>query len=321
MKQSLADRKKIIFFGLGSIGKRLARLTKKLYPCDLYALRSPGKEPNSLGIEEIYNNDDIGKIKPDIAFITNPTSLHLDTARYCASEKMHMFIEKPFSNYLEGVGELLNNIEKNKLITYIGCQFRFDPIILHLKSLLKKNNIFYSKITCSSYLPEWRPEQDYRSSYSAKKDMGGGVILDLIHESDYSFFLFGPIAGIEGNAGKKSSLEIDTEDYADITMFHKSGTTSQIHLDYFSRKRTRKIELYSEDRYIEADLLERTINTDNGTGTETLVFEETGRDDLYIQELDYFFSCIDKNELPMNDISEHIHVLRPILEFKQDHNL
>ena len=43
----------------------------------------------------------------------------------------------------------------------------------------------------SSYLPSWHPTEDYREMYSAKKELGGGVVMDSIHEIDLTHWLFG----------------------------------------------------------------------------------------------------------------------------------
>ncbi len=210
----------IAFFGLGSIGLRLAKLIKENFDCNLVAFRTTKNAPNDLFIEEIYDISEIHRFSPDVAFITNPTSIHMDTAIYAASLGMHLFIEKPLCNNLDKWCELQKIVLQNQITTYVACNLRFDPIIQYLKKSIDPEKIFYATITSSSFLPEWRPSQDYRTSYSSKKALGGGVLLDLIHESDYCNWLFGLFHKVTGTFGKLSELEIETEDCADITLFH-----------------------------------------------------------------------------------------------------
>lgn len=320
ISESAGSKKKlkVVFFGLGSIGSRLARLIRDNFDYDLFALRTTKDRPNDLGIYEIYDEKELGPISADIAFITNPTSLHVDTAIKCVGLGMHLFIEKPLSNILEKLDMLIDKVREAHILSYVACNLRFDPIIQHLKKTLDFDDLFYARTICSSYLPEWRPGQDYRQSYSVGKALGGGVILDLIHETDYCNWLFGPIDKVTGNAGRVSNLEIDTEDYADMTLCHSNGFISNVHVDYFGRKSQRKIEIFGNNIQIEADLLKRRVAILHDGHSEVQSFDDLHKDYTYTQELKYFFQCLSDHEVPMNNIEEHITVLKPVLEFKEN---
>ena len=151
-----------------------------------------------------------------------------------------MFIEKPISHSLENIDKLENEIRKRKLLTYVAYNMRFHPIMNNLKELTSGDEKpIYFRAICSSYLPNWRPRQDYSKSYSAKKEMGGGVILDLSHEIDYLTWLFGEIKDIDGYCGKISNLEIDGEDILDAQITCNSNRKGNLHLDCFSRDKER----------------------------------------------------------------------------------
>ncbi len=211
----------------------------------------------------------------------------------------------------------MQSFYRNPIFTYVACNLRFHPVLQYLKQEIDTRNVFYTKVVSSSYLPEWRPEQDYRDSYSAKKEPGGGVLLDLIHEPDYCSWLFGPIETIHGMAGRCSNLEIETEDYADITIFHTTGIRSNIHLDYFGRKTQRQIEIFGKDFQIIADLMNKTVTKITDDGESVITFDPIDRDYTYIEELKYFFKCLDNNEQPMNHVEEHYDVLKPVIDFKK----
>jgi predicted dehydrogenase len=306
----------IIINGLGSIGLRLARLSRDHLNQTVFAFRSVGGQPNPLGFPEIHDEHEIARLHADVAFITNPTSMHVGSALAYASRGIHLFVEKPLSNRMDQLDLLMDTVRSNQLLTYVGCNLRFDPMIEHLKNNLPLERVLRARVVSSSYLPDWRPEQDYRKSYSARRSLGGGVILDLIHEPDYCHWLFGKIERIEGEAGKSSPLEIDVEDFADMTIFHATGIQTSVHLDYFSPCRERKIAIYGEDLYVEADLVARTLTkVEEGRG-EIMHFSPLDQDSTYIAELKYFFEHLDGRTQPMNNFEEHLAVLRPVLEFK-----
>jgi predicted dehydrogenase len=321
MNKNKSTKKRILFFGLGSIGKKHASFTKNKFNYDLYAYRTgKGQEKNNLNIKEFDNIDEAFSIKPDIAFITNPTFLHTETAIECAKRGISLFIEKPISNSLNGLDELEKEIKKRKLFTYVAYNLRFHPVINNLKEILpKKEKPIYFRVKSSSYLPSWRQKQDYSKSYSAKKEYGGGVILDLSHEFDYITWLFGNIKEINGYCDKISNLDIDSEDILEAQIICKSNISGNLHLDYFSREEERKIQIYYNDKYFEGDLIHNTIRIINDDGSEKKTYYHTNLDDTYDKQLEYFFEQYDGKKLDsMNNFSEAFLTFKKIMNFKKE---
>jgi predicted dehydrogenase len=308
---------KIVFWGLGSIGTRLAGLIKAHFPHELYAWRHQPNGLNSLGIREIRTDRELEAIAPQVAFISNPTSLHMETALRCAELGMDLFIEKPLGDTLDQAERLIDLIQERELIAFVGCPLRFDPLILELKRSVAPRKVFYTRICCSSYLPDWRPGQDYTRVYSSLKALGGGVLLDLIHELDYAHWLLGDIVRMEGAIGKISPLKIETEDWADLLVHHAGGARSQIHLDYFGPLTQRYLEIFGKDQYLRADLVSRTLLTKTNGCQEVQDFPLETRDILYREQLKYFFDCVDNRTQPMSNIGEHLRVLAPVIQFKE----
>ena len=314
-------RYRVVFFGLGSIGSRLARLAAEHLGREVYAFRSRGTADSPPGVVNITSEKDLADLSPDVAFITNPTSLHVATALSCAGRGMHLFIEKPLSDRLDGVGRLLRTVARRGLTTCVGCNLRFDPMIAQLKSRLAGRAPFCARVICSSHLPSWRPAQDYRRSYSSSRRMGGGVLLDLIHEPDYCHFLFGPIEALEGTAAKLSGLEIETEDSADMTLRPRSAVLTRDHLDYSRLRTQRQIDVFGDGLYAEADLIGRTLLWLENGRKRTKSFAALHRDDTYREEIRYFFRCLDRGATPMNNLEEHLQVLRPVLALRRRQGL
>jgi predicted dehydrogenase len=314
---------KILFFGLGSIGKKHAKLVAENFDFELYAYRSKlGQEKNmDLNINEIYDLKKALDINPDLAFITNPTYLHIETALQCATRGIDLFIEKPLSDSLKGIEKLKNIVKRKNLFVYVGLCMRFHPVIEELKRIIKNGrDVIYTNTFITSYFPNWRPNQDYRKSYSADSQKGGGILLELIHELDYNYWLFGDIKKIEGKFGKISNLEINCEDIGEMLIEYKNGIWGSIHLNCFSFNAERIIKIYCEDKYIEGDMINTYIKIIDKNGRTELKKFELREDEIYKKQLDYFFECYKNRKKPMNDLEESTKVLKYLLNFKSKQN-
>ncbi|MCK5579887.1 MAG: Gfo/Idh/MocA family oxidoreductase [Candidatus Omnitrophica bacterium] len=306
---------KIIFFGLGSIGKRHARILLEKYKHDLYAFRSGTREKgNELNIPEVYSWEEVDAIKPDIAFVTNPTSMHVDVAIACAQMGMHLFIEKPLDSEIEDLGKLLKIVSKKKLATYVAYVLRFHPVVVRLKKYCEKQKPLHMRVACSSYLPKWHPRRDVSKRYSSHKKMGGGVIYDLSHEIDYVEYILGDIMRIKGQFAQRSDITVDVEDYADILVETKKGPAN-IHINFFSHVNERKVQIDFKDRYIEGDLLKNTV-TEYREGQKRKTVEYKGDiSTCFEKQIRYFLKNLNNPNM-MNSIFEGEGLIRKIYRFK-----
>lgn len=315
---------KVLLTGLGSIGKRHLRLLQQHdLPMELHAYRSSGTDESMFPkIIQHTTLDDALAVDPNITFITNPSFLHIETALACAEAGSHLFIEKPLSHTLDGVDELIATVTDNNLLTYVGCVLRFHPVLQHIYKLLDSDTIgeVYSfRVYSGSYLPDWRPEQDYRNSYSADPEMGGGVILDLIHEIDYSYWLFGDITIVNSWVGQVSNLDIESEDLTETTVETETGVIGQIHLDYYRSEPRRTIEISGESGVIHGDIIDNTVTIQTNGNRDTEQYD-IDRDELYKRQLDSFLSHIQNGEPCENDLEEARRVLEIALDIKTHDN-
>ena len=291
---NMKKRKKILFFGLGSIGLRHARLLQANFDADLAAYRTSDSE-NQLGIKEFRSIESAFDFQPDAAFITNPTDQHIETAIECAKRSVHLFIEKPLSNTTEGIPELIQLIEARDLVNHVGFCMRYHPVIKYLKEKVNKNDAFYSRTICSSYFPLWRPGQDYRNSYSADINRGGGVVNELVHELDYNQHLFGKIDLLKQESGQVSDLEISAPDYAEFQSAHTGGLESHISLDFFSHARERKISIYFPEKVVMGDILNQTVQVFKN---HELVQEiDIVDENMYLNQLNSFMNALESRDL------------------------
>lgn len=314
---------KIIFFGLGSIGQRHAKILLDNYPhdllrsnkLDLYAFRSGANEvPNQLSIKELHSWEEVKTLNPEVAFITNPTFLHIETAIRCAEIGCKLFIEKPIGKDLNSLDQLIKLAKKKNLVTYVAYNLRFHPLIKKIKEYLKDKKPLSALVVCTSFLPSWRPNKDYLKSYSANAVMGGGVILDLSHEIDYVDYLFGGIKKISGNFAKLGNVTVDAEDCADMLVV-SGGIPVNIHLDFLSQLRQRYIQIDFEGLTVVGDLVNAEIKEYEGETIKNNIRLEYERGQEYKEQLEYFFDNID-NPGMMNNLTQAADLFKKIIAFK-----
>jgi len=218
------------------------------------------------------------KKKPSYIVIASPTSKHFKQLKFIEKKfkNIKILVEKPlFDKYRK------LNVRKNKI--FVGYNLRFHPIIKYLKKYIKGKKILDIKITCNSYLPDWRPDEFYKKSSSASKSLGGGVILDLSHELDLVRWLFGEITIKFIQKGKFSNLLINTEDL--LKLYGKIGKTNlSIDLNYFSRIKKRTIVIDGKNFSIFADLINNKLELKSKESSFTKKFYNFKFDDTYIQQ-------------------------------------
>lgn len=283
---------KVCFFGLGSIAVRHIRNLHDLYGDSIVidAIRSGyGKEAPadiSRSLNKVYYKDAHIPTDYDVIFITNPTREHYKTLQLVQQMGKHFFIEKPV---FETGNEDLNVLHlKKDSVYYVACPLRYTNVIRYLKEHIDFSSVYSIRSISSSYLPEWRPGTDYRSSYSARREMGGGVSIDLIHEWDYLCYLLGKPQTVLSLIGKKSGLEIDSDDIA-VYIAEYRDKLVELHLDYFGRAPVRTIELFGENDTIKADLITQTIEFKR---EQKLLDLSEDRDSYQKKELKHFFKIV-----------------------------
>ena len=302
---------KVCFFGLGSIGKRHLRnllqiADEKKLDLEIHAFRtSAGEIGEDIQdkIDQVIRDENLLPDDYDIAFITNPTSHHFETIKLMASKSKHMFVEKPvFDNLAYDMDEFRLSEEG---ISYVARPLVHSGLIRELAKIIDEEEIYSVRAICSSYLPDWRPTVDYREVYSAKKSLGGGVAIDLIHEWDYLTYLFGFPEEVFNLQGKFSHLEIDSEDIS-IYLARYKDKLVELHLDYFGRRQRREVEIFARTGTITGDFVRKQIRFTDGR--ETLYLDQ--KEDMYVNEMTYFLERILKSTNGENNIDRAMEVLK-----------
>ena len=245
---------KFLIAGLGSIGRRHFRNLIALGEKDIVLLRTrkatlPDDELAGYPVETDLA-EALKKHKPDAVVVANPTSLHLDVAIPAAETGCHILLEKPVSHSLDRLDQLEKAAAKSGSKILVGFQFRYHPTLNKARELIQSGalgKILTVHVHWGEYLPQWHPWEDYRQSYAARADLGGGVIVTLTHPLDYLRFLLGDVASLWSFNEHLSALELDVEDFAEIGLKFSNGAVGGVHINYFQRPGVHKLEIVGTD--------------------------------------------------------------------------
>tara|TARA_Y100001970_G_scaffold15871_1_gene17853 strand:+ start:38643 stop:39563 length:921 start_codon:yes stop_codon:yes gene_type:complete len=264
-----------LVIGYGSIGRRHAKILQNIKKVsNIYILTNQ----NDIPYKTIDSLEKIIDLNPDYIVIASSTSKHFSHLKFLVENLSNkkILVEKPLfnSNY-----DL--DVKNNKV--FVGYNLRFHPILQKIKSAVFGKKIWNVQIFCGSYLPDWRSKKNYRLTSSAKKKLGGGVLLDLSHELDYTrwFFQDSSIHTKYVVNEKISNLEIDSDDILLFSGLIGDKTHIHISLNYFTRKPARQILLDGENISIQANLIENTLSIIKNTKTSNFSYPNMSRNDSY----------------------------------------
>jgi len=324
---------KALVVGLGSIGKRHLNNLRALLPqADITVWRQHTRPdddrtsyPNANRI--VYSFKDAMAYRPEVAIIANPAAFHIETGLKLAQEGIPLLIEKPFSNQLDDVEELIHLSASRGQTLMIGYHLRFHPSLVCLKETLENGKIgkVLSVIAeVGQYLPDWRPDTAYTQNVSAQARLGGGVVLELSHELDYARWLMGEVQAVSAQVGKLSDLTMDVEDSADIHLRFAQGGSGNIHLDMLQRALTRTCKLIGTDGTLTWDGISNSVrfySASDHAWQDIFPARPMDRNDMYRQEIRHFLECVQTGARPVVTGEDGLQVLKVALAVKESARL
>jgi len=242
-------------------------------------------------------------------FICSPNSFHLSHANKVINKNINVFIEKPLAIELKGLSVIENQVKKKGLISHVGSNMRFNFGPSTVKKYIEKGTIgriLWANFWGGMYLPFWHPDEDYRKMYSAKINLGGGAVLDFIHEIDLIHWMFGKPTKLAAILGQTQSLEIETEDIADVIMKFSNGLKLNLHIDYLQRPYQRGIHILGDKGSIKWDLFSKNIIIHNYNTKKEIIKnypKDYDHNDMYLSQMKYFLNCIRKKQKSEADIT------------------
>ncbi len=314
---------KFLIIGYGSIGKRHARnLISSGH--NVILLRHSEKNLNKEGFREYYSFDKAIEREERFhgAVVCSPTSEHLSNVKLLLIHNIPFLLEKPPAIDLESTLIMEKMITDKRFATYdIAFNMRCYPILQAIKAFLPNlGNIYSARVYAGHYLPEWRKHIDYRETSSAKKELGGGVHIELVHEIDYILWFFGIPEKVTAYINKISNLEISTEDICSGILKYEEGFIVELHLNYLSHKRMRGCQIIAENGTLEWDVKDaRILYYEKNKNAPHEIFALSPDYDFnrtYLEETEYFIEVIKGNRKSRVDINAGVNIMRVVEAIK-----
>ena len=307
----------VAVLGLGSIGMRHAR---NLLSLDRTVI---GFDPTSDRRSALVEAGGTAVVTRDAAIaaaaavvVASPNAHHFEDMAAAVDAGRHVFVEKPLAHKLDGVNDILERARAADRVVFVGLNQRFNPAIREARALIaagRLGTVLWGRFLAALYLPDWRPPQDHRKGYAADPTTGG-VIFDAVHEFDLAHHLLGRARTLAATARSSGSLDILSDDIADIVVGHPGGVVSRLHLDYVTRPPRRTIDIAGTAGLLGVDLLARRLVLHDGDGKTVLerAYDATYDDD-YRDEMSAFLDCIEGSGEPACDGREALAVLGQVI--------
>jgi len=313
---------RLLIIGLGSIGRRHLAFARKLLPeATIAVLRhKTGSDIPEYADYIFYTMAEALAFAPQVAVIANPATFHISSAMPLADAGIHTLIEKPISTTTDGVVELLNSFNRTNTVLTIGYNLRFLSSLQKFKSMLDEKKIgeiwsVHSEI--GQYLPNWRPDSDYRQSVSARYALGGGVLLELSHELDYLRWIFGEVKWVQAVLARQSDLEVDVEDSAYLTLGFAARNSARsliatANLDFIRQDTTRSCTAVGKLGSLRWNGIEGTVEfwAPDQQGWQEVYKHQSTRDESYVAQWQHFIDCVERETKPLITGTDGLKVLQ-----------
>lgn len=319
-----------LIVGFGSIGKRHLNNLRALQPDAKIVVMRRASQVNAQaeapeGADYLVSTiEQALSFAPEAAIIANPAPFHVEIAQQLAQHNIHLLVEKPLAASLDGVEQLIATAKERSLVLMTAYNFRFSEAAIKFRDCLLSGEIGKLLSVCvdtGQYLPSWRPGSDYRQGVSAKKDLGGGVLLELSHELDYLRWMFGEVETVYARCAKSGDLEIDpeVEESVDMLLGFKSGLSANVHIDFIQVLPHRICKAIGTKGTLVWDAVnhEVRINTLDKPEGNLLVGPKEKRNDMYLDEIRHFIDSITSSIMPKVDGGDGLAALKIVLAAKE----
>lgn len=291
---------RIAVIGLGNISIRHRKNLKYLYPlASIYAMSASG-QVNATEVSDcdvfVFSVKELIQHRVELAIVASPASLHSVHAIPLIEAGIPVLIEKPLAISLADCQAIHTASRDHNTPVAIGYCLRYLPSALIMKRLLEQQKVgrcYYAHVEVGQYLPDWRPNIDYRNSVSARVELGGGVLLELSHEFDYIQWLLGPLLVKYANLYSSEELALSVEDMADIMFSSTTGTITTVHLDFLQRKAHRKCRVIGSEGTLEWDLIQNSLSLSSAKGIEIIYCDPAwDKNQMYLDMIADFVNLI-----------------------------
>ena len=296
---------KILLIGYGSIARRHIANLRDVDPgCRVAVLRRAASGIAEGADETFFSTEQAIAWKPDAVIVANPAPFHVAGARPFAEQGIPLLVEKPISDSLGGVAEFITTCAAHRAPLLVGYTLRFNAALRALKTSLDRGDIGRALSLVAQvgqYLPDWRPGSDFGKTVTARRELGGGVLLELSHELDCARWLMGEVAAVSAVTAQLGGLGLDVEDVAEITMEFASGALGHVHLDMVQRCPTRTCRVMGTDGTLEWDALAGAVRRFDPASKRwsDVALPVQDRNAMYVDEMKHFLDCVRGKASPL----------------------
>lgn len=301
-----------VVVGAGSVGRRHLRNLTAL-GIESVALRSHQGQAGALeGWTTLTSWEAVEAARPTLAIIANPTALHVEAALRATRLGCDLLVEKPVADSLAGATRLADAVAVRGTVVLVGYQFRFHPTLLRVREWIREGVIgtpVSAQAHWGEYLPGWHPGEDHLVGYSARGDLGGGVVRTLSHPVDYVRWLLGEVVAVSAMTARRTGVTVDVEDVAALTLRLADGVLATVTLDYVERPARHTLHVVGS---------EGSIAWNAATGVATAWHAASGRqlraepepgferNTMFVEELHHLLACVEGREQPRCTLADGV---------------
>jgi len=259
----------VLVIGAGSIGERHAQVVlSQPTPPRVVVLRSrmlPYRSLNADAVVTVTSWEAALAVGPEVAIVCTPTHMHVEQTIQAMRAGLDVLCEKPLSTAPAQTDELAHVAHETGRYMQIAYMLPFHPLMSRLVDIItggELGRLVHVDTYWGEYLPHWHPWEDYRQSYAARRDMGGGAALTLSHDLDLALRLgggVGQLARHHTHHNYSSDLGIDAETGADILLTYDNGTTAHCHMAMHDLAPRRHYRATLTNGVVEVDYIAGTL--------------------------------------------------------------
>ncbi|NUR15067.1 MAG: Gfo/Idh/MocA family oxidoreductase [Dermatophilaceae bacterium] len=265
----------VVVRGSGSIGQRHARVFRQvgadvaLWPVRDRGTAGAGAVDEATGARLLDDTTGPDAVRgAALVVVATDTSRHVvDALEALDGGAEKVLLEKPVAPRAEDAAALTAHLRHT--LVWVAAPLRAHEGFRHLRRLVRHLDVPASAhVWSQSWLPDWRPDRDYRESYSARADEGG-VLRDLVHEIDYAGVLFGAPTLLGATVETSGPLDIEADQAATLLWSTDRSFTVTSRLDYTTRPTSRGVVVRSPGGTLEWDVVRASVRHETADGEST----------------------------------------------------
>jgi len=314
---------RVAVVGTGSIGRRHIANLGARGDCEVMAVSEHSRRehvyPDGTSLRTCHRYEE-ALSWADAVFICNPTALHQQYLEAAIEADRHVYIEKPVAISTAGLAAILAEADRRRRVVTVGTQFRFNHMLLHIRDFLQRGmlgQVLNVYAWSGEHIADYHPKEDYRQSYAARSDLGGGVLLTQIHQLDYLNWLFGPFDNVTAFEVSVPTLGIDVEASVSYQLSGRRDIPVAGHLNYLQRPKCTGMQITGTGGRIEWSYENNSVVfTQADRSSPQVMTESFDRNQMFVDIVDDFLTSIRTGANTRAPLGDGIEALRLVEAIK-----